>query len=174
MPINDTIHYVNQYHDVRDLPETPQVEGTRTCNVSCVAMITGEDVNSVLEKIGLAGDRFQWEETLVAYLRKAGRVCAAVGKPAYPNKRQPDDADLKAYRDAIDTGAVVLYHKYGHYQLLVGYEYTGSAYTYIFNDPAGDRRQPQYKRIRDSGHLVPYSEDMVKAEHLYGQCWAVS
>lgn len=171
--MNDTKQYVNQYYDVYDLPETKSYEPGRTCNVSCVAMITGEDVNDVLKWfIGKYGwnDKFQWEENLIAYLVDKGYTCEPLTEAAYPKPRVPSSRDMNAMKAALDEGKIVLYHKTGHYQLLVGYDDSG----YMFNDPAGDRQLKQSDRARESGHMVHYPTSMVMSETIYGRCWAIS
>jgi len=172
MPINDTPRYVNQYYDVTDLPETAKDERKRTCNVSCVAMITDQDVNEVLqdffERYG-KGDEFQYEENLVKYLEENGYDCNRITKPAWPRARVPMKSELEEMKLYLDKGAVILYHKDGHYQIMIGYESGG----YIFNDPAGDRKQAQKDRSRESGHCVLYPASMIESERIYGSCYGV-
>jgi len=172
--INNTAHYVNQYHDVLDRPETPNVkEQERTCNICCVAMITGEDVNDIfqwfVDKYGW-NDKFQTEEYIIPYLNVRGFKAEALTVNTWPKSWKPTQAEIDKMIDAIDRGCWVLYHKFGHYQLMVGHD----GDDLIFNDPAGDRRLPVNERARESGHLVAYPRSMIMNEPRFGRCWAVS
>jgi len=177
---NDTVKYYNQYHDIIDIPETPKSEPKRTCNVTCVAMITGEDPNDVLDyflnKYGLQTDKFQWQELLIYYLERAGHNNKAVlNKAAYPQARHIGDDELKQMMVEIRQGRVIFYHKKGHYQIMTGFEIDemGNMINFIFNDPAGDRKIRHANRTRESGHSVSYSYEMVKAEKIYGMCYSI-
>lgn len=178
--INDTVKYWNQYHDVKDLPETAKDERSRTCNITCVAMITGEHPDKVLKKFfdkyGI-NDKFMWQELLVDYLIEAGFKCDDyIIKPqAYPDARHIKISELKAMRAEIDDGKIIFYHKCGHYQLMVGYSIDNEGnIDYIFNDPAGNRTKSLKYRSRKSGYLVGYPERMVLAEPIYGKCYSVT
>lgn len=174
--INDTRKYWNQYYDVTDLPETVKNEKTRTCNVTCLAMITGKHPDEILQdmfdKYG-KNDQFQWEEHLVDYLEERGFKCEAVTKLAYPAPRHVTVIELEKMKLEVIGGKVILYHKKGHYQIMVGYDFKDGEY-FIFNDPAGDRNFPSRYRKRESGHNVKYGADMIKNEIIYGRCWAVT
>lgn len=175
---NDTRVYWNQYFDVMDLPETSKDERKRTCNVSCVAMITGESPNSVLKNMikiyGEDNDKYQWEELLIEYLQDAGFDCKPLTKTAWPRPREILDEELKAMMLEIRNGGVIFYHKYGHYQIMTGFRQIGPLNLgFYFNDPAGDRKKPYYKRDRVSGHNVLYPYEMVKHEPIFGKCWGV-
>lgn len=174
--INHTVSYYNQYYDVSDLPETIKDERTRTCNITCIAMITGEKPDDVLANmfnIHGRNDKFQWEENLILYLKEYGFSCEPVTKLAYPSARSVTDDELKKMRDEIIDGRIIFYHKLGHYQIMVGFENIDNNITYIFNDPAGDRRLAKDSRDKMSGFEVGYSSRMVKIEKIYGRCWSV-
>lgn len=172
--LNDTKKYWNQYHDVTDLPETIKDERRRTCGITCLSMITGEHPDQVLQnmfkKYG-KNDKFQWEEHLIKYLRDREFKCVEMTKIAWPKPRRIKEKELEKMRDEIDKGKIILYHKKGHYQLMVGYVNNGSCY--IFNDPAGDRTLPVSKRKRKSGYNIMYTDNMVLSEIIYGRCWSV-
>lgn len=177
---NDTKQYVNQYYDVIDLPETIDREPTITCNVSCISMITGENVNDVLkhfiDKYTAKSKKFQWQELLIEYLEKNGYLCKPVLKrAAWPSARNISDDEISSIIDELKFGNIIFYHKYGHYQLLVGYEIEDkkNKIEFIFNDPAGDRKLNIKERLRDSGHLVRYPYKMIKDEKIYGMCYSV-
>jgi hypothetical protein len=175
--INDTKKYWNQYYDVTDLPETVKNEKTRTCNITCVAMITGEHPDEVLQKMFYKhgkNDRFQWEKNLVKYLESFGHKCKKVAGLAWPKARYIKDKELENIRNEIDKGKVILYHKKGHYHLIIGYKTEGRYTWYIGNDPAGDRRYSISERKRLSGHRVDYQEGFIKSEKIYGRCWSVT
>lgn len=173
---NDTRKYWNQYYDVNDRPETVKNEKVRTCNVSSAGMITGEHPNTVLDnlidKYG-DNDQFMWEEHLVDYLQERGFVCEAVTELAYPKPRHVTEAELNIMKLEILGGKVILYHKKGHYQIMIGYDFADGNY-FIFNDPAGDRNFPTKYRKRESGHRVKYPIEKIKDEIIYGKCYAVT
>lgn len=177
--INDTKKYWNQYYDVKDVLETPQYEPFRTCNITCVAMITGEDPNDVLKKMwdkyGV-NDQFQWEEHLISYLEEKGLDCKEITSPvAWPEARVIREDELVDIVLAIEEGKIIFYHKEGHYQLLIGYEIDNNGQMwYFFNDPAGDRTRSIKNRGRLSGHKVKYSKEFIMSEKIYGRCWAIS
>ena len=172
--INDTPSYFNQYFDVSDLPETLSNEKYNTCNVSCLGMITQlhPDVilNYMFNKYGV-NDKYQWEENIIQYLTDNGYTTKPVTALAWPYERKITDEELEVIRAEIDKGNVILYHKSGHYQLLIGYMDKNN---YVFNDPAGNRRLPLTERESESGHKVVYSVSMLKSEPLYGRCWSVN
>ena len=174
--INDTQKYWNQYHDIIDIPETWQDDRTRTCNICCIAMITGKNPNDILremlDKYGI-NDQFQWEENLIGYLESSGYECFPITELAYPKPRYITIADFDKMCAIIDSGQIILYHKYGHYQLFIGYEDNEFSRCYIFNDPAGDRTLPLAMRTKNSGHCVRYSETFVLEEKIFGRCWVV-
>lgn len=175
--ICNTKEYFNQYYDVTDLPQTVKNEKNRTCNVTCVAMITGDHPDSVLTdmfvKHGI-NDKFQWEKNLVDYLRDRGFACKEMTLHAYPKARNVTDRELEKMMGEIVKGKVILYHKKGHYQLMVGYRIVdGGIPEFIFNDPAGDRNKFKYLRKRLSGFRVAYSKKKVQKEKIYGSCWSV-
>mgnify|MGYP001546421035 CR=1 FL=1 len=181
--VNDTPTYINQYFDVTDLPETVWDEKPNTCNVSCVGMICFLSPDIVLHDMyrkyryntQFQNTQFQWEEHLISYLQECGHICEPVTKSAWPNARFIKNSELKKMRKEIDKGKVIFYHKHGHYQLMVGYiKHNNGRYTYIFNDPAGDRRVQYNYRSRESGHLVGYDSYMVKNEPIYCRCWSVT
>lgn len=171
------IKYYNQYYDVTDIPETKKDERLRTCNVTCVAMIVGKHPDIVLKEIwdeyGI-NDKFQWEGTLISYLEKRGFNCFPITELAWPKSRHVTKSELQMMCRNLENGHIILYHKEGHYQLLVDYELDDhSEVQYIFNDPAGNRLLPISSRKRESGHEVRYSEAFVLSEKIYGRCWAV-
>lgn len=175
--INDTKMYYNQYFDVTDIIKTPKNEKGRTCNITCVAMITGSHPDKVLQdmfkKYGM-NDHFQWESHLVDYLNEHGHKCKEVTTHAYPNARKITNDELEKIMGELIKGRVILYHKKGHYQLMVGYRIdTYHGPEYIFNDPAGDRTKFVRNRKKESGHLVTYTQKKVKREKIYGSCWSV-
>lgn len=174
---NDTAQYVNQYFDVKDVPEMPGPENIRTCNISCVAMITGDDVNDILQymmkKYGYT-KKYQWEENLITYLEAKGFVCRPVSITRWPLPGKIKDDEIKTIMAEIRQGKVIFYHKSGHYQLVTGYKiYNDNSVDFILNDPAGDRKLKVSKRKRESGHKVLYPLSMIKSERLYGKCWSV-
>lgn len=182
--INDTKAYWNQYKDVKDIQKTPEEEPLRTCNVTSVAMIVNENPNDVLwyfinkygYEIGVRSPHFQWQELLVRYIQVAGYEVKnnLITPQAYPDARNIKLEELKRMREEIDNGNIILYHKCGHYQVLVGYEiHIDGNIDYVFNDPAGDRRLPYKKRKRESGHLVRYLETMIISEPIYGLCYTI-
>lgn len=174
--INDTLVYWSQYHDVTDLPETLKDERTRTCNITCVAMILGvhpDDVlTNMIRRYGL-NDKFQWESNLINYLKEYGCVCKEITKHAYPKPRRVTEVELTNMMLEIDKGKIIFYHKAGHYQIMVGYRIKKSIPEFIFNDPAGNRNLLLYKRRKSSGHLITYSRKKVMREKIYGSCWSV-
>jgi len=171
--LNQTKAYWNQYFDITDLPETRKNEKFRTCNVCCVAMITGGHPDDVLGymllKYGI-NNKFQWEENLIKYLREKGYKCKKVTFLAWPRARKIWDSELKKMRAEIDKGNIIFYHKKGHYQLMIGYDNDD---IFIFNDPAGDRNKSRKLRKRLSGYNVRYFYNKIKAEKIYGRCWSV-
>jgi hypothetical protein len=172
--INDTKKYFNQYFDVKDLPETKKNEKHRTCNVTCVAMITGIHPDIILKdmmKIYGRNDKYMWEEHLLKYLKSKGFKSKPITKLAWPRARHITDKELEKMRDEIKKGRIIFYHKKGHYQLMVGYGNEGTYY--IFNDPAGDRTIPIKKRRKKSGHNVKYTDVMISREMIYGRCWSI-
>lgn len=174
--INDTEKYWNQYFDVTDIFSTKKDERTRTCNITCVAMITGEHPDIILQKFWEKygqNDKFQWESLLIKYLENRGHKCREITKHAYPKARKITDHELTDLIGELINGRVILYHKKGHYQLMVGYRMIDQVPEFIFNDPAGDRKKMKWQRKKESGHLVPYSYGKVKREKIYGSCWSV-
>jgi len=175
--INDTPIYFNQYFDVTDLPDTLSNEKYNTCNVSCLGMITNlhPDVilNYMFNKYG-KNNKYQWEENIVQYLTDNGYIVNPVTAMAWPYERKITDEELTVIRNEIDKGNVILYHKSGHYQLLIGYVKNDNKIDYVFNDPAGDRKLPREQRESESGHKVVYSYGRIKSEPLYGRSWAVN
>lgn len=183
---NDTKCYYNQYFDIIDVPETPEKEPLRTCNITCIAMITGENPNIVLDyffkkygfEIGVKSPHFQWQELLTDYLEMKGfknRKIIEDKEIAYPKARYIFDKELQRCMNEIKNGKVILYHKDGHYQIMTGFEIdnTGQTIDFIFNDPAGNRIVPKVERERESGHSVHYPYSMIKSEKIYGNLYAV-
>lgn len=175
--INDTKRYWNQYKDVTDIFSTKKDERTRTCNITCVSMITGDHPDAILhefwEKYG-QNDKFQWESLLIKYLEDNGYPCKKMTEHAYPKARQIRDHELIDMMGELVKGKVIFYHKKGHYQLMVGYRIIDQVPEYIFNDPAGDRTKMRWQRKKGSGHLVTYSHQKVKREKIYGSCYSVT
>lgn len=174
--INDTKMYWNQYYDVTDIIKTPKNEKGRTCNITCVAMIVGYHPDRVLQDMfarhGM-NDQFQWESNLTHYLEEHGHKCTEITKHAYPKARKITNDEIEKILGELQKGKVILYHKKGHYQLMVGYRMVGQVPEFIFNDPAGDRTKFVRNRAKESGHLVTYSNKKVKREKIYGSCWSV-
>jgi len=174
--LNNTRSYFNQYYDVTDLPKTVKNEKNRTCNVTCLAMITGQHPDDVLQhmfqKYGV-NDQFQWESHLVDYLNERYYECKKLTKHAYPKARKITNDELEMIMGELIKGKVILYHKKGHYQLMIGYHIREGKVEFIFNDPAGDRTKMRWNRTKESGFQVVYTHAKVKREKIYGSCWSV-
>lgn len=178
---NNTEAYYNQYFDVKDLPETSDYEPGTTCNITCIAMITGEDPNDVLNWfiIKYQGDqqKHKWQELLIDYLEISGFQCEPIlDKAAYPKARSITDNELKKCMNEISQGNIIFFHKDGHYELMTGFEIDnqGNMINFIFNDPAGNRKIRVADRSRDSGHGVYYSKEMIQREKIYGMCYSIN
>lgn len=85
----------------------------------------------------------------------------------------PSNTDLKAMRDVIKNGGLVLYHFAGHYSVIKGYQKIGKGendFKYIFYDPAGDRTHGYYN---DSGRNAVYSQRYLQTQPIRGNAWGV-
>ena len=174
---NDTPRYINQYYKIKDNLKMPGNEAVRTCNISCVSMITDEEPNGVLQwffdKYGYC-KKFQWEENLISYLKMKGHKCKSITALSYPKPRHITDDEIKKMMRHLRYGNVIFYHKKGHYYLIIGYVIDDNeSLSFICNDPAGDRKLSKRDRLEDSGHTVIYPVDMIKAEKIYGRNWSV-
>lgn len=176
--VNDPEKCWNQYFDVTNIKSTPPDEKKRTCNICCVAMITGEHPDIVLkyffDKYGSDSDRFQWQGELIGYIKRKGFKTSELFDEGIENPRFPTEKELKIMRKSIKKGNIIFYHKAGHYQLMVGYLiHNKNRIDYIFYDPAGDRKLYRFRRSRESGCRVVYPDSMIKSEKIYGMCYEV-
>jgi hypothetical protein len=157
-------------------------EKRRTCNITCVAMFTGEHPDEVLQKMFKRhgkNSKFQLQGNLIEYLEDHGFECRGVTRSVgkwndFPRGDTPTKKELMVMRHCIMSKTPILYHMFGHYQILIGYIIDKEdKYHYIFNDPAGDRNKPVKERKRKSGYHVVYSEEKVLKDKIYGKCFAV-
>ncbi len=150
----DPARYVNQKKQIKN--------GEAFCGAASVAMITGEDPQDVADTIGdTAAD-----DVLTKYLVGKGFKPAKIvdgGTQASRWAFMPSIKDFAKMREAIDAGAIILYHfagwdkkSTGHYALCKGYTDSG----FIFNDPAGNRNQGYFN---DHGEGATYTMAQLQA-----------
>ncbi|PKL35372.1 MAG: hypothetical protein CVV44_21415 [Spirochaetae bacterium HGW-Spirochaetae-1] len=170
---NKAKQYINQYDKVAP-------NGDSACNVSLVAMFTGEDPNKIRAEIRKKYGDSQNEDYLIKYLKDDKKYNVKAITKYSKDGNAPTEDDFSKMREEIDSGKKVFYHMKGHYTMLKGYREKDvdgeKSYEYIFNDPGGDRKIKGYYSRNlplESGKDTTYSQSMLEKIGIKGRTWSV-
>ncbi|MGB4268289.1 MAG: RHS repeat-associated core domain-containing protein [Spirochaetota bacterium] len=146
------------------------------CNISSVGIISGFNPNTVDDIIRVKDGKGnfeyrQFETSLVKFLTDMGFDVENITKRG--GDRILTNEELKAMREAIKDGKVILFHFKGHYAVMIGYQKNGNGendFNYIFYDPAGDRKQGYFN---NNGVNAVYSQKYLQSQMYRGDAYSV-